>query len=167
MVADRAQPTVVVTGDITFDWNVADTTPASRSEARSQEQHASISVEPGGACLSEGLAAAVMEICGRFERARYRARTIGDFITRLRPGPPSSPSTTGSSRPRALGPDDGGRAHRAVPIRTAAPPRTGIACGQRIGARQGQAHRAGNPGATSICGPPYCPDPRVSSANRE
>ncbi len=62
MVGDRSRPTVVVTGDVTFDWNVADTTPASRSEAWSQAQHASISVEPGGACLSAALAAAVMDV---------------------------------------------------------------------------------------------------------
>ena len=57
----RARPTLVVAGDVTLDWNVADMSPSSTADAWLGDLHASISVEPGGACMLAALAAAAID----------------------------------------------------------------------------------------------------------
>jgi hypothetical protein len=54
-------PTLVVAGDVTLDWNVADMSPSSTTGTWSGELHASISFEPGGACMLAALAAAAID----------------------------------------------------------------------------------------------------------
>jgi len=57
----RGRPTLVVAGDVTLDWNIADMSPSSTTGTWAGELHASISFEPGGACMLAALATAAID----------------------------------------------------------------------------------------------------------
>ncbi len=61
MTSATPVPTLVIAGDVTLDWNVADMSPTSTTVSWSGEQYASISLQPGGACLLASLTRAAIE----------------------------------------------------------------------------------------------------------
>jgi len=120
VIGSTARIRVVVAGDVTVDWNIADTSPASATGTWSGEQSASIGLQPGGARMLATLARATLDAdvwavptgsAPRPDDRRFHHSTAGwaRFVAVVGPHQSAGGSTTTSGCRDVTRPSDSGR----------------------------------------------------------